>query len=118
MLRHAKDIASWEIAKCWRYLEWPERTSVGVPLPSQDVGIDLVAVKRDGSRIAIQCKARSDDGSVTTKHVQQFAGATPASVFAERWFVAEARRSAATEDAAAVAEVTFVDFEAALAEAL
>ena len=46
------------------------------------------------------------------------AGATPASVFAERWFVAEARRSAATEDAAAVAEVTFVDFEAALAEAL
>ena len=109
---------SWEIAKCWRYLEWPERTTVGVPLPSQDTGIDLVAVKHDGSRVAIQCKARSGDGSVTTRHVQQFAGAAPATVFAERWMVADARRSAATEDAAAVASVTLVDFEAALADAL
>ena len=116
VLRHAEDIPSWEIARCWRYPEWPERTSVDVPLPPQDTGIDLVAVKRDGSRIAIQCKARSGDGSVTTRQVQQFAGATPPSVFAERWFVAEARRSQATEAAAAVADVTFVDFEAALAE--
>ena len=117
VLRHAEAIPTWEIAKYWRYPEWPDRTSVGVPLPSQDAGIDLVAVKRDGSRVAIQCKARSGDGSVTTKQVQQFAGAAPATVFAERWFVAEARWSAATADAAAVAEVTFVDFEAALAEA-
>ena len=97
--------------------EWPDRSSVGVPLPSHDAGIDLVAVKHDGSRVAIQCKARSGDGSVTTKQVQQFAGAAPDSVFAERWFVAEAHRSTATEDAAAVAEVTFVDFEVALADA-
>ena len=89
---------------------------MGVPLPSQDSGIDLVAVKHDGARVAIQRKARSGGGSVTTKQVQQFAGAAPASVFAERWFVAEAHRSTATEDAAAVAEVTFVDFEQALAD--
>ena len=118
VLQHAVEIPSWEIAKCWRYLEWPERTTVGVPLPSHDAGIDLVAVKHDGSRVAIQCKARSGDGSVTTTQVQKFAGAAPAAVFTERWMVAEARRSAATEDAAAVAAVTFVDFEAALADAL
>ena len=118
VLQHAGEIPSWEIAKCWRYLEWPDRTTIGVPLPPQDAGIDLVAVKHDRSRIAIQCKARSGGGSVTTKQVQQFAGAAPASVFAERWFVAEAHRSTATEDAAAVAAVTFVDFEAALADAL
>ena len=118
VLRHAQAIPSWEIAKCWRYLEWPDRTTVGVPLPPQDAGIDLVAVKHGGSRIAIQCKARSGGGSVTTKQIQQFAGAAPASVFAERWMVAEAHRSAATEAAAAVAAVTFVDFEAALADAL
>ena len=118
VLRHARDVPTWEIAKCWPYLEWPERTSLGIPLPSHDAGIDLVAVKHDGSRVAIQCKARSGDGAVTTTQVQQFAGAAPSSVFAERWMVAEARRSAATEDAAAVAEVTFIDFEAALAEAL
>ena len=118
VLQHAVEIPSWEIAKCWRYLEWPDRTTVGVPLPPQDAGIDLVAVKHGGSHIAIQCKARSGGGSVTTKQIQQFAGAAPASVFAERWMVAEAHRSAATEDAAAVAAVTFVDFEAALADAL
>ena len=118
VLQHAGEIPSWEIAKCWRYLEWPDRTTIGVPLPPQDAGIDLVAVKHDGSRIAIQCKARSGGGSVTTKQVQQFAGAAPAAVFVERWFVAEAHRSTATEDAAAVAAVTFVDFEAALADAL
>ena len=117
VLRHAAGIPSWEIAGCWRYLEWPERTTAGVPLPSHDAGIDLVAVKHDGSRVAIQCKARSGGGAVTTTQVQKFAGAAPSSVFAERWMVAEAGRSAATEDAAAVAGVTFVDFEAALADA-
>ena len=117
VLRHAAGIPSWEIAQCWRYLDWPERTAVGVPLPSHDAGIDLVAVKHDGSRVAIQCKARSGGGAVTTTQVQKFAGAAPSSVFAERWMVAAAGRSAATEDAAAVAAVTFVDFEAALTEA-
>lgn len=117
VLRHAEDIPSWEIAKCWRYLEWPGRTSAGVPLPSHDAGIDLVAVKHDHALVAIQCKARSGGGSVTTTHVQKFAGAAPVSVFAERWMVTDAGRSAATEEAAALAEVTFIDFEAALAEA-
>lgn len=84
VLRHAAGIPSWEIAECWRYLEWPGRTSVGVPLPSHDAGIDLMAVKHDGSRVAIQCKARSGDGSVMTKQVQQLAGAAPSSVFTER----------------------------------
>ena len=116
VLRHAGEIPSWEIAKCWRYLEWPGRTSAGVPLPSHDAGIDFVGIKHDESLVAIQCKARSG-GSVTTTHVQKFAGAAPASVFAERWMVTDAGHSATTEDAAALAEVTFIDFEAALAEA-
>ena len=77
VLQHAGEIPSWEIVKCWRYLEWPDRTTVGVPLSPQDAGIDLVAVKHGGSRIAIQCKARSGGGSVTTKQIQQFAGAAP-----------------------------------------
>ena len=61
VLRHAADISSWEIAECWRYRKWPACT-VGVPLPPLEAGIDLVAVKRDGSRLAIQCKARSGVG--------------------------------------------------------
>ena len=117
VLRHAREIPSWEIDQCWPYLEWPDRTSLAVPLPSHDAGIDLVGVKHDGSRVAIQCKARSGDGSVTPTQVQKFGGAAPSSVFSERWMVAEARRSAAAEDAAVLAEVTFIDFEAALTEA-
>ncbi len=57
--------------------QWPDRTTVGVPLPSHDAGIDLVAIKRDGFRVAIRCKARSGDGSVTPTQVQKFAGAAP-----------------------------------------
>ena len=116
--RYASEIPSWEIARCWRYPEWPDRTTVDVPLPQQDMGIDLVAEKRDGSRVAIQCKARSGAGSITTKQVQQFAGAAPAKVFTERWFVAAAHRSAATEDAAVAADVTFIDFETDLRNTL
>ena len=108
MLRHAKEIPSWEIDKCWRYQDWPERTSVGVPLPAQDVGIDLVAVKHDDSRVAIQCKSRSGTGAVTITQVQKLGGAAPKPMFAERWMVVDAHWSAATEDAAAVAGVTFV----------
>ncbi len=117
VLRHAPDIPTWEVAKCWRYKDWPERTAMDIPLPKEEDGIDLVAVKHDGTRIAIQCKARSGGRSVTTKDVQGFAGAAPNTVFGERWFVAEANRSKATTDAAVVADVTFVDFAAALSEA-
>ena len=85
-------------------------------MPSHDAGNDLEAVKHNDSRVAIQCKARSGGGAVTTRRVQKSAGAAPSSVFAERWMVAEAR-SAATEDPAAVAAVTFVDFKAVRAEA-
>ena len=118
VLRHARNVPTWEIAKCWRYRDWPDRTSVGVPLPSHDTGIDLVAVKHDGLRVAIQCKSRSGAGAVTITQVQKLGGAAPKPVFAERWMVVDAHWSAATEDAAAVAGVTFVDFEAALADAL
>ena len=59
VLRHAEDIPSWEIAECWRYREWPDRTSVGAPLPSHDAGIDLVAIKHDGSRVATPSCAKT-----------------------------------------------------------
>ena len=68
-----------------------------------DVGIDLVAVKHDGSRVAIQCKSRSGTGAVTITQVQKLGGAAPKPMFAERWMVVDAHWSAATEDAAAVA---------------
>ena len=51
MLRHARDIPGWEVSSCWRFAEWPDRATAGVPLPTHDAGIDLVAVKRDWSPV-------------------------------------------------------------------
>ena len=116
VLRHAPEIPSWEIGKCWPYEDWPGRVAAG--MPRRDDGVDVVAEKRDGSLVAIQCKNRSGDGSVTARQVREFAGAAPEPVFAERWMVAEARRGRGAEEAAVVTDVAFVDFEADLVGAL
>ena len=116
VLRHAPEIPSWEIGKCWPYEDWPGRVVAG--MPRRDDGVDVVAEKRGGSLVAIQCKNRSGDGSVTARQVREFAGAAPEPVFAERWMVAEARRGRRAEEAAVVADVAFVDFEADLVGAL
>ena len=50
VLRHAQKIPAWEIARRWRYQDWPGRTPVDATLPPHDAGIDVVAVKHDGSR--------------------------------------------------------------------
>ena len=75
MLRHAPEIPSWEIGKCWPYEDWPGRVAAG--MPRRDDGVDVVAEKRDGSLVAIQCKNRSGGGSVTARQVREFVGAAP-----------------------------------------
>ena len=59
----APHIRDWNIGECWRWSEWPDRDEV-MPqgTPSVDVGIDLVARRRDdGKWVAIQAKARRLD---------------------------------------------------------
>ena len=34
VLRHSAHIPGWEVARCRRYHEWPDRVSVGAPLPT------------------------------------------------------------------------------------
>ena len=80
----ASAFPTWEIARCWRWADWPGRAGRGLPLT--DDGIDLVAETVAGRTVAIQCKARSGTGRVTPGDVQKFRGAT-AKHYDEAWIV-------------------------------
>ncbi len=91
----APHILDWNVEHCWRWEDWPDRDEV-MPegTPATDVGIDLVARRRDDHRwIAVQVKARRLDprgegGPVTSDEMNKFlAAAANAEVWAERWLV-------------------------------
>ena len=88
-------VRDWNVDRCWRWAEWPEREEVMPPgTPSVDVGIDLVARRRDDGRwIAIQVKSRKLDSRgkgrpVTSDEMNKFlsAAANP-DIWAERWLI-------------------------------
>ena len=90
----APHLREWNVDGCWRWQHWPERDEV-MPegTPAVDVGIDLVARRRDGAWIAIQVKSRELDEHgeglrVTSDELNKFlAAASNAAVWAERWMV-------------------------------
>ena len=77
-------IREWDIAECYRWQDWPHREAELPRTTNQDIGIDVVAVRRsDGAHIAIQCKARQlnadGKGDAIPKHeVDSFASASSA----------------------------------------
>ena len=91
----APHVRDWNVDHCWRWEDWPDRDVV-MPdgTPATDVGIDLVARRRDdGGWIAIQVKARKlnllgEGERVTSAEMNKFlAGAANQDVWAERWLV-------------------------------
>ena len=85
-------VKEWDIAECWSWAEWPERPQVYQRSTRQDVGIDVVARRRDGEYIAIQCKARQlDDAgqgkSITKSDLDTFIATTSDQFWSERWVV-------------------------------
>ena len=89
----APHLREWDIAACWPWAEWPERETRFPQSGQQDVGIDVVAVRRgDGGHIAIQCKARRLDdagrgGDISKGEVNSFIGASVNELWTERWLV-------------------------------
>ena len=91
----APHIRDWNIDGCWHWGEWPDREAVMPPgAPSVDVGIDLVARRRDdGGWIAIQCKSRQldeygDGAPVASSEMDKFLHASSnTTIWAERWLV-------------------------------
>ena len=84
----AGDVPDWEVSDCWALRDYPKLAEYG--LERYDDGIDLIAEKTDGRRVAIQCKALSD-GNVSTTMIQKFAG--KANKFDERWLVTTAQQT-------------------------
>lgn len=89
----APSIKEWDIARCYRWGEWPERDARFPRVTAQDIGIDCVAVRRsDGKHIAIQCKSRQLDAKgygapIRKEEVDSFASASSGTFWAERWIV-------------------------------
>ena len=86
-------IKEWDIEKCYRWSEWPERESHFPDTTNKDIGIDAVGIRRsDGEPVAIQCKSRQLDehgkGTPIAKHeTDKFASASSNPFWAERWIV-------------------------------
>ena len=85
-------IRDWDITQCWAWAEWPEREAHFPGTTNQDVGIDCVAVRRDGEHIAIQCKSRQLDeyghgNPITKEEFDSFASASAGDFWSERWIV-------------------------------
>ena len=85
-------VKEWDIARCWTWTEWPDRETVFPGSTNQDIGIDVVAVRRnDGRHVAIQCKSRRLDNGVPVaiqkSELDSFANASSNPFWAERWLV-------------------------------
>lgn len=52
----------------WMWNDWPERTELGYGV---DIGVDLVARRRDGGRVGVQCKFYKD-AKVATHSINKF----------------------------------------------
>ena len=105
-------IKEWDIAQCWTWTEWPDRDIEFAGSTNQDIGIDVVAVRRiDGRHIAIQCKSRRlENGTpvaIQKSELDSFANASSNPFWAERWLVAngEAPFSPQAEQALSMAGV-------------
>ena len=91
----APHVRDWNVDHCWRWEDWPDRGEV-MPegTPAADVGIDLVARRRDDRGwIAIQVKARKlnlqgEGAQVNSDEMNKFLAASANfGVWAERWLV-------------------------------
>ena len=86
-------IKEWDVERCYPWSEWPERESRFSGTTKQDVGIDVVAVRRgDGEHIAIQCKSRKldDRGSgnpIAKSESDKFVSTSSGPLWTERWIV-------------------------------
>lgn len=90
----APHIREWDIARCWRWPDWPQRDTHFPGTTQQDIGIDAVAIRRsDGQHIAIQCKARQLDehgrgDDIHKAEIDKFAAAvSDQPLWSELWVV-------------------------------
>ena len=86
-------IKEWDVSRCYRWSEWPERAARFPDTSGHHVEIDIVAVRRsDGEHIAIKCKTRQRGGDgqgapIGKEEIDSFVSASSGTFWAERWVV-------------------------------
>ena len=105
----ARTEPEFELEGVWRWAQWPERKRL-TGLSGQDIGVDLVALHRDGTWIAIQCKCYAATHHVTKADVQSFLAGSLQEVFGLRWIVTTSRWGRTAEKLIQDTNVRRVDF--------
>ena len=86
-------IKEWDVSAGYRWADWPERLHHFPNSTAEDIGIDVVAVRRsDGKHIAIQCKSRQLDErghgrDIDKRELDSFLGASDNAFWEERWLI-------------------------------
>ena len=89
----APHIKEWDISEAALWSDWSKTQSHFKNISKQDIGIDVVAVRRsDGKHIAIQCKARQLDkqgqgADILTGETNKFLASTTHELWNELWLV-------------------------------
>ena len=97
-VKAATHIKEWDVAECWPWDEWPEREKHFPNSTKQDIGIDVVAKRKDGEHIAIQCKSRKLDEqgegrAIGKDELNSFISASVNPFWAELWIVTNGANS-------------------------
>ena len=97
-VKAAPHIKEWDVAECWLWDEWPEREKHFPNSTKQDIGIDVVAKRKDGEYIAIQCKSRKLDeqgegGAIGKDELNSFISASVNPFWSELWIVTNGANS-------------------------
>ncbi|MDD9885169.1 MAG: DEAD/DEAH box helicase family protein, partial [Gammaproteobacteria bacterium] len=112
-LKAAPLIPDLEIAKIWRWADWPDLARH--EFPTQDIGIDLVEETVAGALVAMQCKCYAADHRVGRDDIKNFIAAAAPKIFPLRWFIATSDYTAVAEKLIKQNDIRVVDFREHLA---
>ncbi|MDD9821395.1 MAG: DEAD/DEAH box helicase family protein [Gammaproteobacteria bacterium] len=112
-LKAAPLIPDLEIAKIWRWADWPDLARHG--FCTQDLGIDLVGETAAGALVAMQCKCYAAEHRVGRDDIKNFIAAAAPKIFPLRWFIATSDYTAVAEKLIKQNDIRVVDFREHLA---
>ena len=98
VMRVLESNPEYELEEVHRWADWPEREEL-TGHDGRDWGIDLVARRRDGGWVAIQCAFYAEDARVPKPKIDSFLGFTQQEVYSMRWIIATCDWTRAAEGA-------------------